>query len=310
MMKKYIIIFFIILFTFNFNANTSLIEIKAQIENEIITNIDIENEKKYLFFLNPKLKELEKSRANDLAKNSLITELIKIRELEKYYDFSRENELFKIVEENLMRRKNITNKDKFIQTLMDLEIDYQIVKKKLQVEIYWNQLIYDKYVKSVIINEDELKKNILDQFNSKKDKYEYNLSEIIFALSANETLEEKLLKIKNSIKEIGFENTANIFSISNTSSNGGLIGWVNELQISDKINQNIKDLNINQLSRPIKIPSGFIMIKVNDKKVLKQKINLDEELKKLVNTERNRQLNSFSIIFYKRLKKNIEINEY
>ena len=52
------------------------------------------------------------------------------------------------------------------------------------------------------------------------------------------------------------------------------------------------------------------MIKVNDKKVLKQKINLDEELKKLVNTERNRQLNSFSIIFYKRLKKNIEINEY
>ncbi len=310
MTKKYIIIFFIILFTFNFNANTSLIEIKAQIENEIITNIDIENEKKYLFFLNPKLKELEKSRANDLAKNSLITELIKIRELEKYYDFSRENELFKIVEENLMRRKNITNKDKFIQTLMDLEIDYQIVKKKLQVEIYWNQLIYDKYVKSVIINEDELKKNILDQFNSKKDKYEYNLSEIIFALSANETLEEKLLKIKNSIKEIGFENTANIFSISNTSSNGGLIGWVNELQISDKINQNIKDLNINQLSRPIKIPSGFIMIKVNDKKVLKQKINLDEELKKLVNTERNRQLNSFSIIFYKRLKKNIEINEY
>ena len=136
------------------------------------------------------------------------------------------------------------------------------------------------------------------------------MSEITFSVNVTESVEEKLSKINNSILNIGFENTANIYSISNTSNNGGLIGWVNELQISDQINKNINELAINQISKPIKIPSGFILIKVNDKKVFKQKINIEEELKKLINAERNRQLNSFSIIFYKRLKRNIEINEY
>ncbi len=310
MKKIKIFIIFFILFNFNINTNGDSINIKAQVYNEIITNIDIENEKKYLFFLNPKLKELEEIRVNNLAKNSLITEIIKKKELEKFFNFSKEDNVIKILEENLLKRKNIRNKEEFIKILNDLDIDYQIIKKKLQIETFWNRLIYDKYANSIIINEQDLERNIVDQFNNKKEKFVYNLSEITFSVNVTESVEEKLSKINNSILNIGFENTANIYSISNTSNNGGLIGWVNELQISDQINKNINELVINQISKPIKIPSGFILIKVNDKKVFKQKINIEEELKKLINAERNRQLNSFSIIFYKRLKRNIEINEY
>ena len=116
--------------------------------------------------------------------------------------------------------------------------------------------------------------------------------------------------IKKNINEIGFENTANIYSISNTSRNGGLIGWINELQLSKKINNKIKGLSINQISEPIKIQNGYILLKLNEKKEFKQEINLDEQLKTAVNEETNRQLNNFSTIFYKRLKRNIEINEY
>ena len=72
----------------------------------------------------------------------------------------------------------------------------------------------------------------------------------------------------------------------------------------------IRKLNINEITRPIKLQNGYILIKLNDKKEFRQKINLDEELKKLINNETNRQLNNFSTIFYKKLKKNIEINEY
>ena len=310
MKKIKIFIIFFILFNFNINTNGDSINIKAQVYNEIITNIDIENEKKYLFFLNPKLKELEEIRVDNLAKNSLITEIIKKKELEKFFNFSKEDNVIKILEENLLKRKNIRNKEEFIKILNDLDIDYQIIKKKLQIETFWNRLIYDKYANSIIINKQDLERNIVDQFNNKKEKFVYNLSEITFSVNVTESVEEKLSKINNSILNIGFENTANIYSISNTSNNGGLIGWVNELQISDQINKNINELAINQISKPIKIPSGFILIKVNDKKVFKQKINIEEELKKLINAERNRQLNSFSIIFYKRLKRNIEINEY
>ena len=309
MTKLKIFFFFIIFCAFNVHANSGSIEIKAKVQNEIITNLDIENEKKYLFFLNPKLKELEKSRTDDIAKNSLVTEIIKEKELEKFFNFSKENNLIKIVEENFMKRKNIKNKDEFVKILENLGIDYQVIKKKLKIETFWNQLIYDKYTKNIIINEENLKKKIMEQYNNEKEKFAYNLSEIIFSENITES-KKKLSQINNSINDIGFENTANIYSISNSSNNGGLIGWVNELQISDKINENIKKLMINQISEPIKIPSGYIIIKVNDKRALKQKINLDDELTKLINTERNRQLNSFSVIFYKRLKKNIEINEY
>ena len=310
MEKIKIFIIFLILFNFNIDANGDSINIKAQVHNEIITNIDIENEKKYLFFLNPKLKELEKIRVDNLAKNSLITEIIKKKELEKFFNFSKENNIIKSLEENLLKRKNIKNKEAFLEILNDLDIDYQVIKKKLQIETFWNQLIYDKYANSLIIDEQDLKKNIVDQFNNKTEKFIYNLSEITFSVNLTESAEEKHSQIKKSIQNIGFENTANIYSISSTSNNGGLIGWVNELQISGQINKNINELDINQISKPIKIPSGYILIKVNDKKVFKQKINIEEELKKRINVERNRQLNSFSIIFYKRLKRNIEINEY
>ena len=136
------------------------------------------------------------------------------------------------------------------------------------------------------------------------------MSEIVFSESINENADQIFKKINRSIKNIGFENSANIFSISNTNKNGGMIGWINEIQISEQINNEIKNLNINEITRPIKINNGFILIKVNDKKLFKEQINIDEELSKLVNKETNRQLSTFSTIYYKKLKKNIEINEY
>ena len=311
MMKNLkIIFFFAILLIFNNHSQGSLIEIKVQIENKIITNKDIESESKYLLFLNPKLKELDTSKVNEIAKNTLITEIIKKKELEKYFDFTEENNLIDVLEESLLIRKNIKDKNEFKKILEDKKINYNLIRRKLQIETFWNQLVFKKYSKNILIDEEELKQNIISQFNNKEQKYNYNLSEIIFSESVNDGLENKLLKITKSINEIGFENTANIYSISNTSSDGGLIGWINELQISNQINKNIKNLKINQVSKPIKISNGYILIKVNDKKKLEQKMNLEKELKKLINKEKNRQLNTFSTIFFKRLKKNIDINEY
>ena len=66
------------------NSFANTIKIKVKISDKIITNIDIENEKKYLIFLNPKLEELEKSKVDNIAKDSLITEIIKKNELEKF----------------------------------------------------------------------------------------------------------------------------------------------------------------------------------------------------------------------------------
>ena len=310
MIKKKLILFFIFFLMFNQFSHGDSIEIKVKINDEIITNLDIENEKKYLLFLNPKLIRLEKSKVEELAKSSLITEIIKKIELGKFFDLTNNYHLVNKIEKQLIKKKNISNVEDFKIILKDKGLNYFIVKKKLLIETLWNKLIYDKYKDNVVINNDELKNNIINQFNNNKKKFTYNLSEIVFSKNVGETFDEKLLKIEKSIKKIGFENTANIYSISSSSKNGGLIGWINEIQISDQINEKIRKLEVNQVSEPIKIQNKYILIKINNKKKIQQKINIENELDKLINKEMNSQLANFSTIFYKKLKKNIEINEY
>jgi len=310
MSKIKITLFIIFFFTFFHVSYGDTINIKVKINDEIITNLDIENEKKYLFFLNPKLVELERSKVEDLAKNSLITEIIKKIELKKIFNLNKNNKLVSKIEKKLINDRNISNVEDFKKILKERSLNYSMVREKLLIETLWNKLIYDKYKDNVVINKEELRKKIINEFNNNKKKFAYNLSEIVFSKSAGETFDEKLLKIGKSIEKVGFENTANIYSISNSSKNGGLIGWINEIQISKQINEKIRKLEVNQVTEPIKIQNGYILIKVNNKKKIQQKINIDNELDKLINKEMNAQLSNFSTIFYKKLKKNIEINEY
>ena len=310
MIKIKLLLIFILIFVSSNLANSYTIEVKIKVNNEIITNIDIDNEKKYLIFLNSKLSELDTKRIDKISKDSLITEIIKRNELKKVFDLNKTQNITIEIEKQIIKNKNLSSKAEFIDLLEKNDLNYNIVKRKLQVETLWNQLILKKYINNVKIDKESLKKGILDQYNNKEKIFEYNLSEIVFKESLNKDLKNILNKIQKNIDEIGFENTANIYSISNTSKNGGLIGWVNELQLSKKINEEIKNLKENSISKPIKIQSGYILIKLNDKKEFKQKFNLNDQLKKLTNEEKNRQLNNFSIIFFKKLKKNTEIYEY
>ena len=310
MSKIKIIIFLIFISTFNQFSYSDTIEIKVKINDQIITNLDIENEKKYLLFLNPKLIELERSKVEDLARNSLITEIIKKIELEKFFNFTKNDQLVNKIEKQLIKKRNISSVEDFKKILKEKDLNYIIVKEKLLIETLWNKLIYDKYKDNVVINKKELRENIIIEFNNKKKKFSYNLSEIVISKDISVSFNKKLLEINKSIEKVGFENTATIYSISSSSKNGGLIGWINEIQISKKINEKIRQLEVNQITEPIEIQNGYILIKVNNKKQIQQNINIDNELDKLINKEMNSQLSNFSTIFYKKLKKNIEINEY
>ena len=272
--------FFIYIFSVE-NSNATSIEIKIKISNEIITNMDIENEKKYLTFLNPKFEDLEVLKKNEVAKNSLITEIIKKNELAKNYDLKTKNNLVNIIEKNFLKKKNIKSKSEFLSILEKRNINYEVIKKKIEIEGLWNQFIYKKYIKNVKINKKELKDNIVDQLNNQKTRFEYNLSEIVFSDMSSQNMDLFLKDLYKSIKELSFENSAGIYSISNTSKNGGLIGWVSELQISNKIKRELKNISLNEFSKPIKINNVYIILKLNEKRQIKQSISVEDELKKI-----------------------------
>ena len=308
-MRRLWIIIVIALCTLQNCIAYSKIQIKYKIDNEIITNLDILEEKKYLIFLRPNLKNLSKVELSNIAENSLIREIIKKKELDRIF---KDEENLKFVEEikkNLFRFKKVNNEDEFKSLLVKNDVSYKTIIQKMKYEAMWNELIFQKYSSFVKVDKsklrDELKKKL-----SKNRKYEYNLSEILFEIQNKEFLDKKYKEILEYAKSKGFKNAATKYSISNSSDKGGEIGWIKETMLSENLNKILGNMKKKEISKIIKYPNGYLIIKVNDKKEMKQIIDTDKELNDMINFEQNRQLNQFSLLFYKKLKQNIIINEY
>ena len=307
--KKIVEILTAILLFFLLTSNSKTenkITIKFLIENEVLTNIDFLNEEKYLLALNNSLENIPKNQLKELSESSLIREKIKKIELSKYYDFDRESKYGDELLKDFYKRLNFNNEKQFELYLKKYNLNLQFVKEKLKIESLWNELIFKKFNNQLNINEDGLKKKLLLQKNLVN---EYSLSEILFEIKENENLETKYKLILENIKDTGFKNAANIFSISDSSKFGGDLGWISETQLNENLLTQIKLLNINQLTKPIQVINGYLVIKLNDKKEKKLKIDFDKTLKKMVIEEKNRQLNQFSLIYFNKIKQNIFISE-
>ena len=308
-MRRLWIIIIIAICTLQTSIAYSKIEIKYKIDNEIITNLDIIEEKKYLIFLRPNLKNLSKVELSNIAENSLIREIIKKKELDRIF---KDEENLKFVEEikkNLFRFKNVKNEDEFKSLLLKNDISYKTIIQKMKYEAMWNELIFQKYSSFVKVDKSKLKDELKKKL-SKNRKYEYNLSEILFEIQNKEFLDKKYKEIIEYAKSKGFKNAATKYSISNSSDKGGEIGWIKETMLSENLNKILGNMKKKEISKIIKYPNGYLIIKINDKKEMKQIIDTDKELKDMINFEQNRQLSQFSLLFYKKLKQNIIINEY
>ena len=309
MPKIKFILFLFLLILINFKSNTAeKFYIVYKVNNEIITNSDIEKEYRYLVSLNNQLKNLEKQKIIKLSKESALREKIKKIELIKYFDLKKVNIDIDNYLENFYRNLNIKNKKEFEEYLESKNISLNYVQKKIEIEILWNQLIYDRYIDQINIDRNQLKEKVKKLISTKKQK-KYSLSEILFDKKNNSNFEKKLENIIQSISEIGFNNTANIYSISDSSKFGGKIGWIEEQKLSTKILEQLKVLEVGQYTSPVQVGSSFLILKIEEIKYENVIINEDEELNKMIQFETSKKLDLFSKIFYGKIKINSFINE-
>ena len=308
MFKKIYLILLILSFSNTFAVSNNDVYIFATVNDKIITNFDIKREINYLKILNPSLSKLEEEKILELSKNSLINELIKKSELEKFFDLDKENPFADEYLKNLYLKLNFTNEKVFENALIKSN-NYSInqVKKKLRIEILWNELIYKKYGNQVKIDKNILIKKV-ESFKNKT-LNEYLLSEIIFKKSKDENIDNLINDIKLSIQEIGFDNAANIYSISDSSKMGGNIGWIKENNLSDVVYANLKNMNKGEYTDVIQLGNNYLILKINEIRTEKILINKEEELNKMIKFETNKQLNQFSKIYFDKTKINYNINE-
>ena len=300
-----ILIFFIPINTSYSNSNVYII---TKIDNEIITNQDIIKESEYLKILNPSLSQLENDKITKLAKKSLIKEIIKKKEISKFIDLNKDNMFVDDYLKNLFYKLNYKNVNEFEKEL-EKKKNYTIeqIKEKIKIELFWNELIYQKYFKLVKINKKKLIKRVESLTN--KNQKEFLLSEIVFKKKKDIPLEILIEEINLSIKEVGFNNSANIYSISESSKIGGKLGWVNENSLSNLILENINNLNEGDYSKAFNIGNNYMILKVDQIKLNKVIIDKEKELNKLIKFETNKQLNQFSRVYFEKSKMNYSLYE-
>ena len=281
--------------------------IVAKVNQEIITNIDVDFEKKYLVSLNPNLKKLDQSRITEYAKDSLINEKIKKIEIEKKYEIVTNEMLLSKVIADIYSSIGISSLAEFERYLLLNDIDIQRVKEKISIEIAWNDLII-----KLFNNEIEIDLNLLNKEIENFDKKIIDnllLSEIIFTVKNKNDLNLKYNEIKESINEIGFEETARIYSLSDSKKSGGNLGWIYKNQLSKEIRDEVNELSVGNYTKPIVTGGGFLILKLNDLKTESIEVSREVQLKKMIEFERERQFTRFSTLYYKRIYNDAEIDE-
>ena len=312
-MKKIFLKFFLLILIIQAPAIASddVYKIILKINNEVVTNYDVNKEGNYLKALNRKFQEIDQKEITKIAQNSLIKEKIKKKEIEKYYEVNYETNAVEPIIDNFIQKLNLTSLEDFSEYLKKFNFTLNELRQKLIIEQTWNKLIFDMYNDKIRINENEINSTLNKIEINKSNQKSYNLSEIIFIEDSKENYEKKYKDIILSIKKIGFEDTASIYSISETSKNGGLIGWINQNQLSKIIFDQLLTLELTQVSKPILTPGGSIIIKLNEiRDVPFAEFNKEKELSKIKLAEKNRQLNEFSIIHYQKISKKAYIESF
>ena len=307
-MKRIIFLVLVIFFKNTLLFAQEKIFISIFVNNKAITNVDIINEAKYLTALNPKIKDLDKKKILKIAEESIIREKIKEDELSKFINLEESSDLLNNIINDFYKRLQFNNLQDFENYLKNFDLSLDEVIKKIKIEAKWNELIFAKYNSQVEIDIEKLKKKIIEKNISDEENEIYFLNEIVFTVESKSTFKETYNKIVASINEIGFKNTANVYSVSDSSRFGGEIGWIGKNKLNNRILEKLNTLKIGDVSKPIQVPGGYIILEMQDKKreKIKEK-DLDQELNELIMIEKNKKLNEFSIIHFNKTKANSSI---
>ena len=307
MIKNFIKYFFILnlIFFFDSAKASSQNKIVIKVDEKIISSYEIKNK------INTELilRNLEINQSNiDNIKKFVIQELINLRIKEKEISKYKTINLEEIDISNRLVSLTSNNIDKFKKIFADNNLDYEAYINELKIQSAWSQIIVFLFNEKVKINEEEILRDLENlKLNNSKIK-EYDLLEIELSFNDQNDKEEKINKINKDIKKIGFENSISIHSESESATNNGRLGYINEKSLSPEIYEKLKFLKEGQISEPIIKLNKILYLKINKIKISDNK-NFDvKKLKQnLINKRKNDLFDLYSRSHLSKLKNNAYI---
>lgn len=308
MLKKKILTYLFIITILS--PNNSFSEIKEKIlvnvDNEIITSYDLKNQIKTIIILsNKEINQNNIDKTKKVALNNLVNLMIKKIEVNKFDIQIKDNSVGNYL--NTVSNGDIDNLKKIF---LINNLNFESYRNNIEIELRWQKLIVSKFRNKIIIDDQEIQNLINQASNEKKSLNEYKLSKIEIIFNDKNDLKYEIENIKNEIDKYGFEDTALRLKVSNSQINKGEIDWINEKALSKTILDAIKNLEKNEISKPIIISNSVLFLKVKDiKKSNLGKLNLKELKKNIVDQKTNELLSSYSKSHLSKLR-NVSLINY
>ena len=302
--KIFLIIFILLLSNIYTTYSAIKNNIIAKVGNEIITLIELENKiNTTLILTNQKINQENINKLKNISLKKLIDLKVKQIEIKKYN--IKINEL--AIESHMKKVSNNLNIDptelkKFFELSL---ISYDQYKEEVEIEFLWQKLIAQLYYTKINLTENQIEKEVKN-FSVKKEKItEFKLAELEVNYD-NETKNELIKEIKNSIKEIGFSKSVIKYSISSSALNNGEIGWVNSKAISNNLIDKIENLLVGEISDGIVGSGTIVFYKMLDKKIIDDlsRVDINELRKNIIDKKKNELLNLYSNSHLSKIKNN------
>ena len=278
----------------------------ATVGNKAITRSDILNEIKTILILNNMTySEETKQELQQMAVKAVIKKNIKEIEVNKH-DFLEFNQS----DLNFHLNRIAKNANMDLVTLKNVclaqGLDFSILENNMKIELLWNSLVFYLYRNKISIDQNEIDKKLkLNQ--NKKEFNEYLISEIIVKTVEKDKLESMIEDIKKQIEAEGFKNVAMKLSISESATNGGDLGWINEKQLTEKFKSILSNTSVGSISQPILLKENILLFELRDKRKISEEINLEDLKNQLVESEKTKMLNMYSRQHYENVKRVVSI---
>ena len=274
--------------------------------NKAITKSDVVNEIKIILIINNEsYSDDKRENLHDIAIKSIIKRSVKQIAIGKN-DLLRFDKKDLINELEKMATKINVDLETFKNICSSNELDFSLIEDQVKTELLWNSLIFHLYKSRISVNAEEINDQ-LKLIQSKKEIEEFLISEIVISSVEADQLKTKINEVKEKIKNEGFNNVAMNLSISTTAINGGDMGWLNENQMPEKIKTIVMTTPVGNITEPILLSRGILLLKIRNRRKI-QKKSIEETKNELVNLEKTKILNMYSLSHYDSLRRSVAVN--
>ena len=309
--------FKIFIFLIFLNIETNLLanienKIVVRVENQIVSSYELKNKIMTLLLLtNQEINQKNINFTKARALSQLINYKLKKNEVTKAKIEIKNNDQIDGHLRKISSRFQ-TDADGIKKIFENNGLNFDLYYDEIKTEFSWQKLIFEMFGNKINLDENEVNSELNFYLKSQSKLKEYKLAEIEIALKNNAEDKSTFLEINNQIITNGFKKTAQKYSISTTSLDGGNMGWISSKSVSDKILLILNKMKVGDISSPIIQTNNATILKLIDvKNTSINNADLDKLRQQIINTKKNELLNLYSNSHLSKVKNSafVELNE-